>query len=124
MGTSRTLKVGDSEVVLNTSDIAFLDHKSHIVELESNLTSCMRCEFQIHQCLSILEKGKGVGSPCLLDSDNPFHGVEHCQCIARERGTPYPCLSQHLQMACWSSGPPHEENCEYWAGDSFKGCLM
>jgi hypothetical protein len=116
--------VCDSEAVLNTFDVAFLDHESCIMELESDLASCMRCKFRIYQHLSILEKGKAGPLPCLLDSDSPFCGVERCQHIAGERGTLYPRLSQHLQMACWSSGPPCEENCEFWAGDGSEGCLM
>src|SRR5579872_3241056 len=106
------------KLFLSTSDIAFLDHESRIVELESDLVSCMRHEYCIHQHLSILEKGKGKHSPCSSDSDNPFQGVEHRQCITGERGMPYPCLSQHLQMAHHSSGPPCEENHEHWAGNS------
>jgi hypothetical protein len=27
-------------------------------------------------------------------------------------------------MVRQSLGPPHEENCEYWASDGSKGCLM
>ena len=27
-------------------------------------------------------------------------------------------------MVCWSSGPPHKENHEYWAGDGSEGCSM
>ena len=117
--------MGDSEVVLSTSDITFLDHKSCICELESDLASCMRREFCMRQHLSVLEKGKAKAGPRSLDSDDPFHGVEHChKAIPGERGTPYPCLSQCLQMAHRSSGPPHEANHEYWAGDGSKGCPM
>src|SRR5579872_3794297 len=80
------------KLFLLTSDITFLDHKSCIRELENDLVSCMRYKFWICQCLSALE-GHGEGhSVHGSDSDNPFHGVEHC-CIEGERGTPYPCLS-------------------------------
>src|SRR5579872_6613144 len=113
--------MGDSEVVLSTSDITFLDHESRIKELESNLASSMRREFRLHQCISVLEGRWPSNAPKLSDSDTP------CLCCHRvpgEKGTPYPCLSQHLQMVCCSSGPPCEENCEYWASDGSKGCPL
>src|SRR5579872_915574 len=85
----------------------------------------MRREYCMWQHLSVLEKGTAVDCPRLLDSNDPFHGVEHRhQAIPGERGTPYPCLSQCLQMAHRSSGPPCEANHEYWAGDGSKGCPM
>src|SRR5579872_745464 len=101
--------VGDSEVVLSTSDIAFLDHESRLKELESDLASSMRQEFWLHQHLSVLEGRQPANVPRSSDSDAP-HPRHHG--IAGERGTPYPRLSQRLQMACCSSGPPQEANCE------------
>ena len=77
------------------------------------------------QGISVLEKGKAEAGPRSSDSDNPFHGVEcRCRVIPGEGGTPYPHLSQCLQMACHSSGPPHEANHGYWAGDGSEGCPM
>ena len=77
------------------------------------------------QCLSVLEKGKATSVPRSSNSDDPFHRVEcRCRAIPGEQGTPYPRLSQHLQMVHQSSGPPHEEGCEYWASDGSKGCPM
>src|SRR5579872_2819726 len=101
----------------------FLDHESHIMELESDLASAMQHKFQICQCLSRLE-GSDLGSCRSSDSNCPSHRVDHCCPILGERGTPYPHLSRCLQMACRSSSPPRESNHEYWAGDSSKGCPM
>src|ERR1700757_779781 len=107
MLTRRISMVGDSEVVLSTSDIAFLDHESRLKELESDLASSMRQEFRLHQCLSVLEGQQPCDAPRSSDSDTPHP----CCCgIAGERGTPYPRLSQHLQMVHHSSGPPWEAN--------------
>src|SRR5579872_3926005 len=106
--------VGDSEVVLSTSDVAFLDHESCIKELESDLASSMRQEFQLRQRISVLEGHRPSDVPRSLDSDAPRL---HCHGVPGERGTPYLCLSQHLQMVCHSSGPPQEENRESWAGE-------
>jgi len=108
------------KLFLSTSDVAFLDHKSCIKELESNLASSMRREFRMQQRLTVLEGSKLADIPRSLDSKAP------CRCcgIPGERRTPYPHLSQHLQMACHSSGPPREENCESWAGDGSEACSM
>src|SRR5579872_1426300 len=113
--------VGDSEVVLSTSDIAFLDHKSCIKELESDLASLMRREFRLHQHISILEGRQPANVPRSSDSDAP---CLRCHGVPGERGTPYPCLSQHLQMVHCLSGPPWEENCESWAGDGSETYLL
>ena len=113
--------VGDSEVVLSTSDVAFLDHESCIKELESDLASSMRQEFQLRQRISVLEGHRPSDVPRSSDSDAPRL---RCRGVPGERGTPYPCLSQHLQMARWSSGPPQEENHESCAGDSSEACPM
>jgi hypothetical protein len=113
--------VGDSEVILSTSDVSFLDHESRLKELESDLASLMRQEFRLCQCLSILEGCQPADVPCLSDLDVPRPRRCH---IARERGTPYPCLSQHLQMACHSSGPPWEENRESWVGEGSEACPL
>ena len=109
--------MGDSEVVLSTSDVTFLDHESHLKELESDLASSMRQEFRLCQRLSILEGRQQAEAPRSSDSDAPR---PRCCNIARERGTPYPRLSQRLQMACRMSGPPHEANRESWVGDGSK----
>src|SRR5579872_5019300 len=80
-------------------------------------------EYHICQCLSRLE-GTESRLQRSLDSDCPSCGVECCHLILGERRTLYLHLSQCLQMAHRSFGPPHEENCEYWASDSSKGCSM
>src|SRR5579872_4181662 len=74
----------------------------------------MRREFRLCQCLSVLEGAQQSGAPRSSDSDAPR---PRCRHIAGERGTPYPCLSQRLQMALRSSGPPHEANRESWVGE-------
>jgi hypothetical protein len=53
-------------------------------------------------------------APRSSDSDAPH--LCHCH-ITGERGTPYPRLSQRLQMACRMLGPPNEANCESWVGE-------
>ena len=108
------------KLFLFTSNVTFSDHESCIRELVSDLASCMRQEFCNCQHLSILEKKGDSHSVRSSNSDNPFHGVEHCH-VEGERGTPYPCLSHHLQMAHHMGGPPCEENCEYWVGDGSGG---
>ena len=113
--------MGDSEVVLSTSDIAFVDHESRIKELEDDLASSMRWEFRMRQRLSVLEGASPSAAPRSSDLDAPH--PRHCE-IPGERGTPYPWLSQHLQMVHHSSGPPQEENCESWASDSSEACPM
>src|SRR5579872_2079048 len=110
----QTWTVGDSEVVLSTSDVTFLDHESHLKELESDLASLMRQEFRLHQRLSVLEGALASGAPRSSDSDAPHL---HCRHIAGERGIPYPRLSQRLQMARHTSGPPCEANRESWVGE-------
>src|SRR5579872_6838676 len=100
--------------------LPILDHESHIKELESNLASSMRWEFRLCQRVSILEGCRPVDVPRSLDSDAPrlhHHGVPG------ERGTPYPRLLQHLQMACQLSGP-REENRESWASKGSEACLL
>src|SRR5579872_2140321 len=74
----------------------------------------MRQEFRLHQRLSVLEGAQQPGVPRSSDSDAPR---PHCHHIAGERGTPYPQLSQHLQMAHHLLGPPCEANCESWVGE-------
>src|SRR5579872_4669121 len=106
--------VGDSEVVLSTSDVAFIDHESHIKELESDLASSMRREFRLCQHLSVLEGASASGAPRSSDSNTPHPRRRH---IAGERGTPYPRLSQRLQVAHHTLGPPREANCESWTGE-------
>jgi hypothetical protein len=106
--------VGDSEVVLSTSDVAFIDHESRLSELESDLASSMRREFRLRQRLSVLEGALVSVAPRSSDSDAPRLHRRH---IAGERGTPYPCLSQRLQMVRRTSGPPREANCESWVGE-------
>ena len=106
--------VRDSEVVLSTSDVAFLDHESCLKELELDLASSMRREFRLHQRLSILEGVHASGAPRSSDSDTPRPRRCH---ITRERGTPYPHLSQCLQMAHRSLGPPCKANRESWIGE-------
>src|SRR5579872_1289293 len=113
--------VGDSEVVLSTSDIAFLDHESRLKELESDLASSMRWEFRLHQRLSVLEGHQPADVPWSSDSDAP---CPRCRGIARERGTPYPHLSQRLQMAHHSLGPPQEANHESWVGEGSEACPL
>ena len=74
----------------------------------------MRQEFRLRQHLSVLEGCHSADVPRSSDLDAPH---PHCRHIARERGTPYPHLSQCLQMAHRSSGPPQEANHERWAGE-------
>src|SRR5579872_6611740 len=113
--------VGDSEVVLSTSDIAFLDHESRLKELKSDLASSMRREFRLCQHLSVLEGCQPAEVPRLLDLDMP---CPHRCGTAGERGTPYPHLSRRLQLACRSSGPPWEANHESWAGEGSEACPL
>src|SRR5579872_7434726 len=81
----------------------------------------MRCEFRLRQCLSVLEGHQPAEAPQSLDSDAPRPRPRG---VASERGTPYPCLSQHLQMACRLSGPPREANHESWVGEGSEACPL
>ena len=99
----------------------FLDHESCLKELESDLASSMRQEFRLHQCLSVLEGRQPANVPRLSDLDAPH--PRHCH-IVGERGTPYPWLSQCLQMARRSLGPPCEANCESWVGEGSEACPL
>src|SRR5579872_7423383 len=81
----------------------------------------MRREFRLHQHLSILEGCQLAKVPRSSDLDAP-HPCRRG--IAGERGTPYPRLSQHLQMARCLSGPPWEENRESWIGEGSEVCPL
>src|SRR5579872_420106 len=81
----------------------------------------MQCEYRLRQRLSILEGACPSDAPRSSDSDAPRPHRRH---IAGERGTPYPCLSQRLQMARRRSGPPREENHESWVGDGSEACPL
>jgi len=82
-----------------------------------DLAASMRREYQLRQRLSVLEGAQPSEAPRSSDSDAPRPCRRH---VAGERGTPYPRLSQRLQMACRMSGPPHEANRESWVGDGSK----
>src|SRR5579872_7408393 len=109
MPMSRIFKVGDSEVVLSPSDIALVDHESRLKELEDDMAALMRREFRLHQHLSVLE-----GSEEDSSSSPPSH---RCRWVAGERGTPYPRMLMHTQMARRTTGPPNEANRECWVGE-------
>src|SRR5579872_4304469 len=85
-----------------------LDHKSWLKELETDVASLMRREFHMRQRITVLEGGEEDSSsspqPCLRHH------------IAGERGTPYPRMSMHTQMARRTARPPREVNRESWVG--------
>src|SRR5579872_6720796 len=108
MPTNRTFEVGDSELILSRSDVALVDHELRLKELEDDMAALMRREFRLRQRLSVLE---GSGE----DSSSSPPSRRRCR-VAGERGTSYPRMSMCTQMACRTTGPPNEANCECWVG--------
>ena len=104
---SRTFKVGDSELILSRSDVALVDHKSRLKELEDDMAALMRREFRLRQCLSVLD-----GS----EEDSSSSPPSRCCRVAGERSTPYLRMSMHTQRARSTTGPPNEANRECWVG--------
>ena len=79
-----------------------------------DLAALMWREYRLRQRVSVLEGSQPSEAPRSSDSNTPHPRRRH---IAGERGTPYPRLSQCLQMARRTSGPPNEANCESWVGE-------
>src|SRR5579872_558969 len=63
----------------------------------------------MRQRLAVLEGSEGDSSP------SPSSSCRHHR-VAGERGTPYPHMSMHTQMARRTAGPPNEVNRERWVG--------
>src|SRR5579872_5853602 len=84
-----------------------LDHESRLKELEKDIASLMRREFRMRQHLAVLEGSEEDSS------SSPSHSRHQ---VAGERGTPYPRMSMHTQMARCTAGPPNEANREHWVG--------